>query len=118
MLTNRLILSVLALFGALLFPSSIGAQSMTTDPVGFPTTNPKEGHIYAVVSNSMNSLTVDTSQDNLVGIPANAQLLVIPNWTPATIFPASDANASFTPTTSSASYKTQLLIPDYAAPGI
>ena len=183
MLTNRLILSVLALFGALLFPSSIGAQSMTTDPVGFTsislpansdtlinppftrpvayvgaitsaadstitvsgspwsanqfvymqsvqrnhyyaligpasTTNPKEGHIYTVVSNSMNSLTVDTSQDNLVGIPANAQLLVIPNWTPATIFPASDANISFTPTTSSASYKTQLLIPDYAAPGI
>src|SRR6184192_1989621 len=38
MLTNRLILSVLALFGALLFASSIGAQSMTTDPVGFTTT--------------------------------------------------------------------------------
>lgn len=82
------------------------------------TTNPKEGHIYAIVANTTNSLVVDTSQDNLVGIPANAQLLVIPNWTPATIFPASDANISFTPTTSSASYKTQLLIPNYSAPGI
>ena len=79
--------------------------------------NPKEGHIYAVVSNTTNSLVVDTSQDNLIGIPANSQLLVIPNWTPATIFPASDANVSFTPTTSTASYKTQVLIPNYSAAG-
>src|SRR5205085_14783 len=81
-------------------------------------TNAKEGHTYSVVANSTNSLTVDTSQDNLTGIPANAQLLVIPYWTPVTIFPATDANVSFTATTSSASYKTQLLTPNYSAPGI
>lgn len=183
MQTNRVILSLLVLVSALLFPSSINAQSMTSDPVGFTTTSlpansdtlinppftrpseyvgaitsaagstisvsgspwttnqfvyvqgvqskhyyaligpaattdPKEGHVYAIVSNTTNSLVVDTSQDNIVGIPANAQLLVIPNWTPATIFPASDANVSFTPTTSSGSYKTQVLIPNYSAAGI
>ena len=85
-----------------------------------PAANPKEGHTYFINSNTNNQLTVDTTQDNLTGIPSNGtvQLLVIPYWTPATLFPASDANVSFTPTTSSASYKTQLLIPNYAAAGI
>ena len=76
-----------------------------------PAANPKEGHTYFINSNTNNQLTVDTTQDNLTGIPSNGtvQLVVIPYWTPATLFPASDANVSFTPTTSSASYKTQLL---------
>lgn len=82
------------------------------------TANPKEGHTYFVSANSSNTLTVDVSQDNLAGTPANTQVLVIPYWTPATVFPASDANISFTPTTSSASYKTQLRIPSYTTPGI
>jgi uncharacterized protein (TIGR02597 family) len=80
--------------------------------------NPKEGRVYAVTANGTNTLTVDISQSDLTGIPANAQVLVIPYWTPATVFPASDANVSFTPTTSTASYQTQLRIPDYGAPGI
>jgi uncharacterized protein (TIGR02597 family) len=42
---------------------------------------------------------------------------VIPYWTPATIFPPSDANVSFTPTTSTSSYKTELLVPDNTAAG-
>src|SRR5947207_3372614 len=140
MQTNRVIIPLLALISASFFPCSIGAQSLTTDPVGFTTTslptnsdtlinppftrpaeyvgaitnaaastitvsgtpwtanqfvyvqgvqskhyyaligpasttNPKEGHIYAIVTNTTNSLVVDTSQDNLVGIPANAQVL-------------------------------------------
>ena len=67
-----------------------------------PAANPKEGHTYFINSNTNNQLTVDTTQDNLTGIPSNGtvQLLVIPYWTPATLFPASDANVSFTPTTS------------------
>ncbi len=82
------------------------------------TSNPKEGHTYFVSANGSNTLTVDTTADNLTGITVNTQLLLIPYWTPATVFPASDANVSFTPTTSSAAYKTQLLIPNYSASGI
>src|SRR2546423_11413617 len=39
MQTNRIIPSIVALISASLFPCSIGAQSMTTDPVGFTTTS-------------------------------------------------------------------------------
>ena len=86
--------------------------------IGPGTTNPKQGHIYFISGNGTGTLTVDTTSDNLTGIVANTQVLVIPYWTPATLFPATDANVSFTPTTSSATYKTQLLIPNYAASGI
>ena len=79
--------------------------------------NPKEGHTYFVSANGSNTLTVDTTADNLTGITANTQVLLIPYWTPATVFPASDANVSFTPTTSSAAYKTQVLVPNYSAAG-
>ena len=80
--------------------------------------NPKEGHTYFVSANGSNTLTVDTSTDTLTGITANTQLILIPYWTPSAIFPATDANVSFTPTTSSSSYKTQLLVPNNAALGI
>ncbi len=82
-------------------------------------TDPKAGHTYAITGNGPNTLTVATSASNdLSGITANTQVLVIPYWTPATVFPATDANVSFTPTTSSAAYKTQIRVPDYTAPGI
>lgn len=85
---------------------------------GGGTSNPKEGHIYTVTANGSNTLTVNTSADNLSGITASTQVVVIPYWTLATIFPATDANVSFTATTSTASYKTQLLVPNNAAAGI
>src|SRR5437588_12844779 len=50
--------------------------------------NPKEGHIYSVLSNGASTLTVDTSFDNLTGIAANTRVTLIPYWTPATIFPS------------------------------
>src|SRR5437763_7527444 len=81
-------------------------------------TNPKEGHIYPVISNGSNTLSVDAAFDNLTGIVANTQITVIPYWTPATIFPASDAGVSFTPTSSPPTYQTLLRIPSYSAPGI
>src|SRR5690242_5857856 len=81
-------------------------------------TNPKEGHAYAVVANTDNTLTVDTSKDNLTGIPAGTQATLIPNWTLNTVFPATDQNVSFTPTTQTRSFKTEILIPNYAAPGV
>ncbi|MEO5722418.1 MAG: TIGR02597 family protein [Chthoniobacterales bacterium] len=80
--------------------------------------NPKEGHTYPIVSNTANTITVQLGQDNLTGIPANAQLSVIPNWTLATAFPSADQNVSFTPTTSTAQYKTQVRVPDVSASGI
>jgi len=80
--------------------------------------NPKEGHTYFVSANGSNTLTVNATGDNLTGITANTQVLLIPYWTPATVFPAADANVSFTPTTSSAAYQTQVLVPNYSAPGI
>ncbi len=80
--------------------------------------NPKEGHTYPIIGNTANTLTVQLGQDNLTGIPANTELSVIPNWTLATAFPAGYQNVSFTPTTSSASYKTQIRVPDISASGI
>lgn len=74
----------------------------------------KEGHKYQITDNTTNSLTVTASGvDDASGIPASTQISIIPNWTPASIFPASDANVSFTPTTSPPTYKTLLRIPSY-----
>ena len=79
----------------------------------------KEGHYYPITANTTNTLTVTTTVANdLSGIVANTQVLVIPYWTPATVFPATDVNVSFTATTSSASYKTQILVPDRSVAGI
>ena len=82
------------------------------------TTNPKEGHIYQITGNGSNTLSIDTTFDNLIGIVANTQVTVISYWTPATIFPASDAGVSFTPTSSPPTYQTLLRFPNYSAPGI
>ncbi|MGI8821224.1 MAG: TIGR02597 family protein [Chthoniobacterales bacterium] len=80
--------------------------------------NPKEGRTYAITGNGANTLTVDTAIDNVTGITANTQLMVIPYWTVGTLFPASDANVSFTPSTASAALKTQVWVPDDSATGI
>jgi uncharacterized protein (TIGR02597 family) len=84
---------------------------------GGGTSNPKEGHIYPVNANGSNTLTVDTTADNLTGVTANTKVTLIPYWTPATIFPATDANVSFTPTTSPPTYQTLIRVPDYSAVG-
>jgi uncharacterized protein (TIGR02597 family) len=80
--------------------------------------NLKEGYIYPVAGNGSNTLTVDTMTQNLSGVTSNTQITLIPYWTPATIFPPSDAGVSFTPTSFPPSYQTLLRIPDYSAPGI
>src|SRR5438552_11083418 len=84
-------------------------------------TGTKEGHTYLIIGNGTGTLTVDASNDgstNLSTIPANTQVQVIPYWTPATVFPASDAGVSFTPTSSPPTYQTLLRIPNYSAPGV
>lgn len=80
--------------------------------------NPKQGHTYFISSNDSSTVTISSSLDDLSGITASTQVSIIPYWTPATLFPASDANVSFTPTTSTSAYKTELLVPNYSAPGI
>jgi uncharacterized protein (TIGR02597 family) len=80
--------------------------------------NPKEGHIYTATSNGSNTLTVNTSFDNLTGVAANTNVTLIPYWTPATIFPPSNAGTSFTVTDSPPTYKTELLIPNTSSAGI
>jgi uncharacterized protein (TIGR02597 family) len=80
--------------------------------------NPKEGHFYSVNANGSNTLTVDTTADNLTGVTANTKVTLVPYWTPATIFPATDANVSFTPTASPPTYQTLIRVPDYSASGI
>jgi uncharacterized protein (TIGR02597 family) len=85
---------------------------------GGGSSNPKEGHIYPVNANGLNTLTIDATSDDLTGVTANTQLTLIPYWTPATIFPATDASVSFTPTTSPPSYQTLIRVPDYSAAGI
>lgn len=79
----------------------------------------KEGHKYAITDNTASTLTVATTpQDDASSIPASTQITIIPNWTPATIFPGTDANVSFTATTSPPTYKTLLRVPNYSAAGI
>jgi uncharacterized protein (TIGR02597 family) len=79
--------------------------------------NLKEGRSYAVTANGPNSLTVDTAQEDLSSIPQNAQVTLIPYWTPATIFPVSDAGISFAPTISTSAYQTQIRIPNDLSAG-
>jgi uncharacterized protein (TIGR02597 family) len=85
---------------------------------GGPGLNPKEGHSYYVTANGTDTLAVNPGGDTLTGITASTRVIVIPYWTLATIFPPSDAGISFTPTTSTSIYKTQLLVPDNTASGM
>lgn len=80
--------------------------------------NPKEGHTFLITGNAGNTVTVDTSLEDLSGITANTQVTIIPYWTLGTVFPASDVNVSFTGTTSTPTYKTEVSIPNDSANGI
>jgi len=85
---------------------------------GGGTSNPEEGHTYAITANGSNTLTVDTTVETLSGITANTEVTIIPYWTMATVFPASKAGVYFTATTLSTSYKTQVLVPDNTVNGV
>jgi uncharacterized protein (TIGR02597 family) len=81
-------------------------------------TNPKEGLVYQITSNTANTLTVNAGGDDLSSIVAATQILVIPYHTLASVFPASDAGVSFIISPSSINRQTQLLIPNYSGVGI
>ena len=102
------------------FVYAAGSQSNRYYALIGPATgaNAKEGHTYPIIGNGTNTLTVELGPDDLVGIPASAQVSVLPNWTLATVFPASNQNVSFTPTTSVLAYKTQIRVPNTSAAGI
>jgi len=80
--------------------------------------NPKEGCTYLVTANGTNTMTLFLNGDSIGTIPVSSQITLIPYWTLATLFPASNANVSFTPSTSTRSLKTEVLIPDYSSPGV
>lgn len=80
--------------------------------------NPREGCIYPVTANGSGTVTLSLNGDTIGSIPANSQISLIPYWTLATLFPAANANVSFTPTSSTRTFKTEVLIPNYSASGI
>ncbi|HEX8078548.1 MAG TPA: TIGR02597 family protein [Chthoniobacterales bacterium] len=80
-------------------------------------TNPKEGRMYQITSNTANQLTVNNGGDDLSGVAAGTQILVIPYHTLSSIFPASDAGVSFLSSGSTFIHPTEILIPNYAGVG-
>ena len=98
-----------------------GSQPKTYYALFGPSTSgtyAREGASYTVAASSSNSLTLALNGDDISSLPVAAQVSVIPYWTLNTMFPATDANVSFTPTTSTLSMKTQVLIPYYSGSGI
>ena len=97
-----------------------GSQSNTYYALigNHPSTNPNEGNLYPVVGSGSNTLTLNLNGDDISGVAANTQILVIPYWTLGTVFPTADANVSFVPSASTFVKQTQIQIPDYSATGI
>jgi uncharacterized protein (TIGR02597 family) len=95
-----------------------GSQSKHYYVLIGPGAGAKEGRTYPITDNTNNSLTITTTTfDDGSGMPANTQVEFIPYWTPATIFPASDAGVSFTATSNPPNYQTLIRVPDYSAAG-
>ena len=89
-------------------------------PNAATTTTPKEGCYYPIVSNDANSLTLNLNSDDISGVTAGTQVLIIPYSTLGAIFPDSDVQAgtSFLASTNSASPLMSILIPNLAFIGI
>jgi uncharacterized protein (TIGR02597 family) len=83
------------------------------------TSNPNEGRTYKITANDPTTLTVTVpAGDTLANIQANTQVIIIPYWTLATVFPSSDAGVSFVVSPNPIARQTQILIPDYSGSGI
>jgi uncharacterized protein (TIGR02597 family) len=80
--------------------------------------NLKEGCIYTVTANGTNTVTFALNGDSITSVPANSQISLIPYWTLGTVFPATNQNVSFTATTSTRDFQTQVLLPNFAATGV
>ncbi len=87
--------------------------------------SPKEGSTYLVTANAtdgngVSTLVLDTNGDDISPVAAGTQVSLIPYWTLNTVFPATDANVWYTPSTSthSGGVQTEILIPGYAQQGV
>jgi uncharacterized protein (TIGR02597 family) len=98
------------------FVYTSGSQSNTY--YAFIRSGTKEGNYYTVTANTGNALTLDLAGDTLTGLTAGDTLSVIPYWTLGTLFPAGDADVSFTASPSVASIRTSILVADLQTNGI
>jgi uncharacterized protein (TIGR02597 family) len=75
------------------------------------------GRFYTVTANGSASLTIDWNGETAAAA-AGDQFELIPYWTMISLFPASDAGVSFTETTNTSSYNTELRTVDDTYVGI
>jgi uncharacterized protein (TIGR02597 family) len=80
--------------------------------------SPKEGSDYAITANGPNTLQLDTNGEDISNIAVGTKVSVFPHWTLDSLFPASRAGISFTPSESTFARKTEVFIPDFQATGI
>jgi uncharacterized protein (TIGR02597 family) len=90
----------------------------TTGLAGIYDNSPYEGRWYTVTANGTSTVTVNLNGDTLSSVASGTQVSVIPFWSLNTIYPASAAGVSFTPTTNLHSLNTKILIPNFAGSGI
>jgi uncharacterized protein (TIGR02597 family) len=83
-------------------------------------TDTRNGASYTVIASSTNAVTLNLNGDSISGVPQGSSISIIPYWTLDTVFPASSAGASFTPSTGPAarSRGTEILFPDDSDAGI
>jgi uncharacterized protein (TIGR02597 family) len=79
--------------------------------------NPNEGRTYTITANDATTLTVNLNGDDISGVQAQTQVVIIPYATINSVFPAADVNVSFVPSANPALRKTQIFIPNYAGNG-
>jgi uncharacterized protein (TIGR02597 family) len=78
------------------------------------------GMIFDIASNTGDSLTLVNNGVQPTGLDAGAQFKLVEYWTLGTLFPASSANVSFTPSSNTlgVNRRTQILFPDTIGTGI
>jgi uncharacterized protein (TIGR02597 family) len=97
-------------------PTTLSAQTANVSK------SAKEGHTYVVTSNStvggISTVALNLNGDTISSIVPGTQVQLIPFWTLATVFPASDLGVSYIGTASVRAFQTQILIPNYTATGV
>ena len=69
-----------------------------------------EGRSFTVTGNGADTLTVDLDGGTLTGVAAGDAVRIVPYWTLGTLFPASAAGSSFTPTIDVSSLQTTVAL--------
>lgn len=83
-------------------------------------TDTRNGASYTVIASSTNAVTLNLNGDTISGVPQGSSISIIPYWTLDTVFPASSAGVSYTPSTGSLPRlrQTEILFPDDSDPGV